>query len=410
MKTIFITLLTLLCVQCTRHPQLSTEQKLEDFDYLFQTLKENYPYFGIAKRQHGVDWISFEDDFREQISNTTNDPEFLRAIQSFIQLLQCSRLTILVDIGWMLDVYREDVERYEKWVEVLEKSIEQSIYWQPIWQPIWWEYLEENHGLSREEFVRQWQEQQEIRQQEQAQTENFSGLSLVENKIAYMRFGSFMYDNVANDSVYIASFLEQIQDYEYLIIDVQDNWGGSEHYWRSHIVGRMVDSPIYFPVHQVFRNGTLNRHFFPSLFERIPIATKENAIFPNLPCEILDGSFHILSGSVTIVPNNPIPFNGEIFLLVSERIFSTTESFAKFSKATGWATVVGVRTGGTGGGSEPVLIRLPNSGIIIRHPGGVGLNPDGSFNSETGTIPDIEIIAENSEQRLQKLIEYIKSR
>ena len=34
---------------------LSTEQKLEDFKYLFRTLEQNFPYFEV-KRQHGMDW------------------------------------------------------------------------------------------------------------------------------------------------------------------------------------------------------------------------------------------------------------------------------------------------------------------------------------------------------------------
>ena len=399
MKTIFITLLTLLCVQCTRHPQLSTEQKLEDFDYLFQTLKENFPYFGVAKRQRGIDWLSNRDEYRERIKNTANDTEFFISITSILrELLQAGHLYVLPDIKEELDRYKRAVLRipeFEKWIEVLEKSVDQAAHWNNIW----WNHIE-SLGFAREE----------LELQKEMQTPNFSGSSLVENKIAVMRVNCFVYNNSANDSTYISSFLEQIQGYEYMIIDIQNNMGGSSHYWRNHIVGRMIDTPIHFPRHIVIRDGAKNRHFSPALFERCSIATKENAVFSNLPCEILDGSFYLCSFTDIIMPNNPIPFKGKIFLLVNERSFSAADDFAHFCKASGWATVVGERTGGFGGSTEPTLFRLPNSGIIIKHPGTAGLNIDGSFMYETKTVPDIEIIAENSEQRLEKLIEYIKNR
>ena len=398
MRVAFVILLSLLCVQCAGHSQLSTEQKLQDFEFLHQTLKDNFPYFGVAKRQLGLDWLANKDEYRERIKKSTNDSTFLMSINSIVNELQTPHLSVFTDAEWLLDSYRQATIRHphlEKWVEVAEKSVKQST----CWNSIWWNHLE-SLGFSREQF----ELQQEI------QTQNFSGSSLVENKIAVMRFNSFMYDNAVNDSVYISSFLEKIQSYKYLIIDIQDNTGGSEHYWRNHVVGRMIDDSIQFTRTQVGKGGTLNRHFFPNWFESATLATRDNAIFPNLPCEILDGSYYISSSTITIMPNDPIPFKGKIFLLVNEWVFSAADGFAQFCKASEWATVVGVRSGGLGSGSEPTLIRLPNSGIIVRHPSVVGLNYDGSFNFETKTVPDIEIVAENSEQRLERLVEYIKNR
>lgn len=37
---------------------------------------------------------------------------------------------------------------------------------------------------------------------------------------------------------------------------------------------------------------------------------------------------------------------------------------------------------------DPVLLALPHSGLVIRFPIGMGLNPDGSANLEAGTTPD----------------------
>ena len=93
----------------------------------------------------------------------------------------------------------------------------------------------------------------------------------------------------------------------------------------------------------------------------------------------------------TVGPNNPVGFKGKILLLVDNAVFSSSESFAVFAKTTGWATLVGTDTGGDGIGFDPIPLVLPNSGLIIRFPGEMGLNPDGAVNEEVSTKPDIYV-------------------
>jgi C-terminal processing protease CtpA/Prc len=171
----------------------------------------------------------------------------------------------------------------------------------------------------------------------------------------------------------------------------------------------MNDTSVTFPRHQVAKDGSLNRHFYADFFEKGQIATKQNTFFSNMPNEILDGSYYVCSNTDTIMPNNPIPFKGKIFVLINEWVVSASDDFAYFCKTSKWATVAGVRTMGDGGNlAEPTLFMLPNSGIVIAHPSVVGLNDDGSFNFETRTVPDIEIEAKNADERLEKLINHIK--
>ncbi len=92
-----------------------------------------------------------------------------------------------------------------------------------------------------------------------------------------------------------------------------------------------------------------------------------------------------------VKPNDPVGFNGKIYMLVDDKVYSSAESFAAFAKATGWAQLIGTRTGGDGIGFDPVPVVLPNSGLIIRFPAEMGLNPDGSVNDEVATEPDIYV-------------------
>ena len=379
-------------VQSESHSQLSTEQKIQDFEFLCQTLKENYPFFDVAKRQSNTDWLSKKDVYLEKIKNTPNDLAYLMTVASFVNELRSPHLSAIIETSRMLDVYKRAIEekpKYAKWAEVLEKSKEQSYRWQKTGEDM------TGHKSQTS--------------QEQRQVIYYSDSLLVEDKIAIMRIKSFFYDNLANDSVQITSFLKKIQDYEYLIIDIQDNNGGSSNYWKNYIVGKISATSIPFPRHQVAKNGSLNRHFYPDI-EKWQIATKQNTFFPNMPNEILNGSYYLNTSTDTVIPNNPIPFRGKIFVLVNEWVVSASDDFAYFCKASKWATVAGICTMGDGGNiAEPTLFMLPNSGIVITHPSVVGLNEDGSFNFETRTTPDIEIEAKNSNERLERLIKKITS-
>ena len=389
-KIAFVPWLFLLFVQCTNHSQQSTKQKLQDFEFLYRTLEENYPFFGVTKRQSKIDWLSKKSEYLERIKKTTNDSTYFMTITSIVQELRCPHLLVVLGHEMMLDVYKRatiEKPKYAKWVEVLEKSKEPSIHWQKIWENITGYTIQPLQTKMEETF--------------------YSDSLLVNDKIAIMRIKSFFYDYLANDSVQIISFLKKIQDYNYLVIDIQDNGGGSSNYWKNYIVGKISDTPVTFPRNQVAKNGSLNKHFFPEI-EQWDIATKQNTFFPNMPNEILDGTYYLRSFTDTIQPKNPSSFKGKIFVLVNNMVVSASEDFAYFCKVSKWATVAGIQTMGDGGCGEPTIFTLPNSGITFRHPSVVGLNIDGSFNFETRTIPNIEISAKNSDERLEKLINYIK--
>lgn len=75
---------------------------------------------------------------------------------------------------------------------------------------------------------------------------------------------------------------------------------------------------------------------------------------------------------------------------------------AEIAKLTNWALVVGQPSRGDGLSMDSAVVALPNSGLVVRFPITMGLNPDGSSNFEKGTIPDI--IVPNTESSLDKVL------
>lgn len=159
----------------------------------------------------------------------------------------------------------------------------------------------------------------------------------------------------------------------------------------------------------VIKDGPINRHFYSEFFDEAKLLKKTKSL-ERIPDELIKEKFYVKTERDTISPNNQINFKGEIFLLVNEKVFSSSEGFAQFCKTTEWAVIAGERTGGDGIGSDPALIILPESGILMGFPSLVGLNHDGSLNSEEKTTPDIEIEAVSSQERLERLIKYLENR
>jgi C-terminal processing protease CtpA/Prc len=124
-----------------------------------------------------------------------------------------------------------------------------------------------------------------------------------------------------------------------------------------------------------------------------PISNIKSENLKNLPPELKKDFKYYSTGTARVEPKNSIGFNGRIYMLIDDGVFSSSEAFASFAKGTGFATLVGETTGGDGIGSDPAVCVLPNSGYIFRFTKEMGLNPDGSSNFEYKTQPDIKVSA-----------------
>ncbi|WP_333862852.1 S41 family peptidase [Chitinophaga sp.] len=230
-----------------------------------------------------------------------------------------------------------------------------------------------------------------------------------QDRIAIMTIQSFSHLRIKKDKPEIENFLSNIKGCNTLIINIHDNGGGSEEYWQNNIVARLIQTPINYLMYPIIKDGEMNRHFYPQYFERGRILQQGYGL-QRIPQELLTEKYYIKEEQDTITPNNPVDFQGKIYLLVSEKVFSTSEHFAQFCKTTGWATIAGERTGGDGIGSDPIIVRLPESGILLCYPALIGVNHDGALNFEERTIPDILIDGKNADERLSNLINYIREK
>jgi hypothetical protein len=378
---------------CSQEKHLSTSQKINDFNYLYSSLKENYPFFGVNMRQNGVDWLNKKDEYIERIKKTKNDSSYIFVLKSIISELNSGHVSFMPIQYYdaYLSIYKKSSEtmpKYSTWVEVLESDSIKPKYWAEILE----------NGITQRDSEQDEKKQDKIRQ-------NYSD-TIINNKIAVMNILSFNKFKIENDKPKITEFLEKITELEYLIVNIQENSGGATDYWKNNIVAQIVTSPIEYTKYMVIKDGSINRSFYPNSFVKGKVLQKDENL-QNIPTELLKNKYYIKYSKDTIFPKDPIHFKGKIYLLVAKPVFSSSEGFAQFCKSTNWATVVGEQTGGDGNGGDPNIISLPESGILLIYPSLVGLNSDGSLNFETKTKPDIEIKANTHEKRLDKLINYL---
>lgn len=357
----------------TNNKQLTQKEKLDDFEYMYTILKENYPYFELNKREYGIDWLSKKNEYISKIKSTTNDESFFYALQSILSELNNKHVS-MVDKNFYLyakNVYEKNSKSNEAWLKQLNSSKAVSRY--SIMSN-----TKNNHKFSANNIT----------------PDNVKTNILEKNKVAYLSIHMFNTFNIDEDMKIIKPFLQDIKNYKSLIIDIRGNGGGDSGYWSDNIVPMLINKPIDYTEYTAYRGGSFVEQFIKSRsgfgydkLEPIPNINKEN--LKNLSPE-LEKDFKYYSKDIaTYKPENSVGFKGKIYLLIDGEVFSSSEAFAVFAKSTGFATLVGERTSGDGIGSDPALCVLPNSGYIFSFSEQMGLTEDGTCNFEYKTEPDI---------------------
>ena len=396
-RSIFL-LLFLLCL-CSRPMRaeenpvvtpLTLEQKVADFEYLYATLRDNYPFFGVREhRLYQADWLLRFYGFQADELLSEDKPDLNVQIDP-----KCDWALRHLDIfPTVLPEYFEEIYSsapgHKKWVKMIRKSGRRAEYWSNMFPS----KPRVNVGGASQPVI-----------------SFYSDTMLCDGRVAYMRIESLDMRSLAVDGEKIDRFLASIADARCLVIDIQGNGGGNTRYWSEHIVPRLISEPLEFSTDVLSKNGELNKYFKPRYFGRKSYRLESQPEGGSLPDELLDGSYYVHEKTVKIKPENPVDFKGKIYLLVDGGVFSSSGIWADFCKRTGWATLVGRTTATQGMGSDPGIICLPESGILVRYPIDSGINADGTFNGETGIRPDVRIPGKNRTERLQNLLEYLSDR
>ena len=378
-------------------PSLFTmEDKLEDYEYLYDLVSENYPYLKLNERVNGINWLEEKEIFESAILKTTinniednvsesiEDSMFAAEISKIVRRLNNSHTHVVGKsffTGHRVHTSAEYDNNFKLWNDVLEN--EKTLNW--------YDFDIEEGQDTPSPYKRDLESKIFL-----PPGHWLLGVSvcktdvLVPDEVAYLRIHSMDPNRIEEDGKIIRKLFEEVKDYNKLIIDIRGNRGGDDDYWRKNVIAPLINEELsvdnYF-----FVRGTYSKSFYESRgIELHPISELDKGIIDGLPEETRDFDYYGFH-NVTIEPLNPVGFQGEIYLLVDRGVSASAENFASFGKSSGFATLVGKPTGGNGLLFEPLLVSLPNSGLVIRFRGELALNGDGNISAEVGTMPHIQL-------------------
>jgi C-terminal processing protease CtpA/Prc len=451
---------------------LTKNEWKEDFEAFYYLVKLNYPYIWVKERTHGFNWLDLKDDYMERLDNIETNEEFFGIMKEAVATIHNGHTHFLLhplpyySVGDSIKdamAYWESMQVYalpevfffyqggcytagagiKTWEEKYEiekgstviavngtpvheavKSLlykkglplhdrDRDIFFMKYLHPAYFGEeavftIENSQGKSvdihiecmimdsYEDYIKTWYEIF-------PKKENIEFKLLEDKKVAYMRIRRFSMETPEELSK-LSEFYRTINGYNTLIIDIRGNPGGSDFYWSDNVISHLITGKVSAEYFIAFRQGKYiawnrNKGIIPS-------RDTEHTV----PSEVNTNNFVLDTLSLSVNPSTNT-FQGDVYILVDNTIYSAAEGFAVFCKETKIAQLIGTNTGGDGIGVTPFLFVLPNSKLVIRMAACMGINPDGTANEETQTVPHVYVEwsqFENDEELLQYILdEYI---
>lgn len=224
-----------------------------------------------------------------------------------------------------------------------------------------------------------------------------------EEKVAYMYVKTFDLSRVEPYYDDVMEFYGEVTDYDFLVIDIRGNTGGTFQSWIDGIVSPLIEEDTLHEYYLAYRTGDYVKWFHEgSLRDKVEVL-KES--FDHLPPEALGEGYEIYNFSSTYAATHEVNFSGQIILLTDNVVYSAAEGFTNFCKQTGFAKIYGTPSGGDGFFSWPIYYVLPNSKIVITMSSSMSLDRTGRANEEARTHPDVYV--EIPFMALEELIDFV---
>lgn len=408
---------------------LTEKERLADIDFLYETMKENYPYMALAERLSGADWEESYQRCRKKAGEAQTDWQFFAAVQEFVGEGGGLGHLMLLTPGfyqWAQAAYSgispegippKDYEQVQKIGQAYSNEASRQAYqaMAPVYDRVQQQVEAHNAALeAKEETDKEGAPdqpaassepgQEDIALEERGETENLEYGLLEQGTVGYIKVKSFDMAFYDGDRETLFGLYEKYRDCTDVIFDFTENGGGGEGYFNDLILAPNIEHEMSMCAYELVKEGDYNRQFMDlsgyQPIEGLPKLPRTNAedlgdldLFQ--PIE-----YHVNpSGSGRAL-------KGRLWMLVNENVYSSSEYAAMFAKATGFAALVGHTTGGDGIGMDPIPIVLENSGLIVRYSPVYGLSFDGAGSEECGTEPDIQ--AQEGESELEACLRAVR--
>ena len=357
---------------------LSQEEMIEDFNYLFNEIRDNYPFFGVLKRKYGIDFLSNYSKYLSEVKFCKNDEEFTRTMEKIIGDLHNDHATI-----------------------AQKPYVEETLdYYSHFWKDpsMYYEFLTMNKESVRDRYDIKGVQSKDLKKKKSLKkardTEN-SGenleVKLLDKELGLVKINEMLAEYELDDDMEkLDKFLEENENLKALVIDIRGNSGGNIEYWQEYLLPRLIEKKVFVNNHMFFKDGMRTRLLLKS--EGISCENISNVDLGKMDLEhkedLKDFSYYS-KDKIEISPLNDNKFKGNLYLLVDEGVYSAAEGMANFCKNAKIAKLLGQKTGGDGVTLGLINDVCPNSGLVFTYTNTLGYSQDGLINEEEKTSPDI---------------------
>lgn len=362
---------------------LTKKEMIEDFNYVFNELKENYPFFDVLKRKKNVDFLGNYNKYLQRIEKAKNDQEFIDKMTEIIGELDNSHAKIAD----------------KNYVDYILK------YYANNWNSpsIYYEFLNLNKTVVRNRYnlkgVQSSQKPKGNKKKSLSTLENNSSSNMTLDTsvkdIAIIRIKQMLDPEfIKEDEEILNEFLKNKHLYKALVIDIRGNSGGNMEYWQKFLLPKLLKSQKEVSNHLFFKDSQRAKIILAD--ETLNIEKVSNVDLSAIKLEHsedLKKFDYYIRNTIVVNPDESYKNNayeGKIFLLVDKNVFSAAEGFASFLKNSKVATLVGQDTGGDGITLGVINDVMPNSGLVFTYTNTLGYSPDGNINAEDKTQVDIK--------------------
>lgn len=410
---------------------MTDEEKMRDYDVFWEIIEKSYPMYDYLKR-YGVQFDLLKEQYRAGVYSLYDNVSWQNYFYYLISQItlpepEAGHLGLVLTNNSYIRTYYQsyhyllEEEPEDDWIDMMS-----TIFANP--------HVLGFYGLEKEErkpgdpapFV-------DVPDNLYIQYNEYYNY-------AYVKINSFMNENEEDDEI-LREFFTRAESLaiDHVIIDIRGNLGGYNDYWLKNIVAPNIEEPMSVENFGLYKDSEWSRpcldYYDGSAFvqgaeseeeENNSSADKtsdgqdpkeageegdkpeevdytvliywertdqdlpdmENLIESDV--ENLDAVF-LETLSVRPSEENPL-FTGKFWLLSDAQSYSASEYFISFAKRTGFADIVGSKSGGDGSCVITLYNALPESGLLIRYNALYGLNPDGSSTEEDATLPDYELL------------------
>lgn len=363
--------------------ELTNKEMVDDFNYVFEELKANYPFFDVLKREQNVDFLANYNIYLKRVKEAKTDEEFIDIMTGIMGELNNHHARIADE-----DYVKNTLDYFSK-------------NWNS--PSIYYEFLNLNKQVVRNRY------KIEGIQTREARAENIKlATSIIKNKqesnmvldtsnegIAILKINGMVDpDKFAADQDVLNEFLRNKHLYKALVIDIRENYGGNMEYWQKFLLPKILTSQKSVTNHLFFKDSDKAKLILAE--DTLNVEKLSNVDISGVKLDYarnLKKFDYYIRDEISISPddtNKDYGFEGNIYLLVDKAVFSAAEGMASFIKHSQAATLVGEKTGGDGITLGVINDVMPNSGLVFTYTNTLGYAPDGSINAEKKTKPDIQ--------------------